>query len=112
MPLKLIPPRPGKTPNYTVRGTYLRVYVERTAGTPEKKLAGQVLKGIERAIERGEYAATPKPVLEATRPPTFADAALASEISSQPEGLSDVNSHTGLLIGLFRLFTIGKIATK
>jgi integrase len=96
MPLKLIPPRPGKTPNYTVRGTYLRVYVERTAGTPEKKLAGQVLKGIERAIERGEYAATPKPVLEATRPPTFADAALAYlRAGGEAKYLSDIIELTG-----------------
>jgi integrase len=76
MPLKLITPsKDRKTPNYTIRGTYLRVYVDRTAGTPDKKLAGQVLKGIERSIERGEYA--PKPAVEAKRPPTFADAALA-----------------------------------
>lgn len=75
MPIKLIPPRgPGKSPNYTLRGTYLRVYVDRTAGTPNKKTAGEVLDGIKRAIERGEY--SPKPVAE-TRPKIFADAALA-----------------------------------
>ena len=77
MPLKLIPPRPGKTPNYTLRGTYLRVYVERTAGTPDKKRAAQVLKDVKQSIERGEYAAKAEPKIEAPRPPTFADAALA-----------------------------------
>jgi integrase len=78
MPLKLIPPsKDRRTPNYTIRGTYLRVYVERTAGTPDKKIAGQILNGTKRAIERGDYAATAKPALEAPRPPTFADAALA-----------------------------------
>ncbi len=96
MSLKLIPPRPGKTPNYTVRGTYLRVYVERTAGTPDKKLAGQVLKGIERAIERGEYAATPKPAVEAKRPATFADAALAYlRAGGEAKYLSDIIELTG-----------------
>jgi integrase len=76
MPLKLIPPRPGKTPNYTLRGTYLRVYVERTTGTPDKQRATQVLKDVKQSIERGEYAVKAEPV-EAPRPPTFADAALA-----------------------------------
>src|SRR5258708_2825282 len=96
MSLKLIPPRPGKTPNYTVRGTYLRVYVERTAGTPDKKLAGQVLKGIERAIERGEYAAPQKPAVEAKRPATFADAALAYlRAGGEAKYLSDIIELTG-----------------
>jgi integrase len=94
MPLKLIPPRPGKTPNYTIRGTYLRVYVDRTAGTPDKKLAGQVLKGVERSIERGEYA--PKPAVEAKRPPTFADAALAYlRAGGEAKYLSDIIELTG-----------------
>ncbi len=33
MPLKLIPPREGKSPNFTVRGTYLGQYVDRSAGS-------------------------------------------------------------------------------
>jgi integrase len=77
MPLKLIPPKPGKTPNYTIRGTYLRVYVERTTGTPEKQRAAQALKDVKQSIERGEYDAKAEPAVEAPRPPTFADAALA-----------------------------------
>ena len=77
MPLKLRDPRPPKTPNYSIRGTYLGVYVERTAGTPDKKTAGQILKGIKRAIERGEYAAKAETAVEAKRAPTFAEAALA-----------------------------------
>ncbi|MBR1301238.1 tyrosine-type recombinase/integrase [Bradyrhizobium sp. AUGA SZCCT0042] len=76
MPLKLRDPRPPKTPNYSVRGTYLGVYVERTAGTPDKKVAAGVLKRIKNSIERGDYATAPEPV-EAPRAPTFADAALA-----------------------------------
>jgi integrase len=77
MPLKLRDPRPPKTPNYSIRGTYLGVYVERTTGTPDKKTAGQILNGIKRAIERGEYAAKTEAAVEAKRAPTFADAALA-----------------------------------
>lgn len=76
MPLKLRPPRQGKTPNYEIRGTYLGIRVERTAGTSEKRQAGQQLDIIKRAIERGEYHPEPAPV-EAPRAPTFADAALA-----------------------------------
>jgi integrase len=77
MPLKLIPPRPGKTPNYAIRGTYLRVYVDRTAGTPDKQLATQALKDIKRSTERGDYAAKAEPAVKAPLSQTFADAALA-----------------------------------
>lgn len=76
MPLSLRPPRKGKSPNYAVRGTYLGIYVERTAGTPELRVAKRVLKDIKEAIERGDYRPAPE-VVEALRPPTFADAALA-----------------------------------
>jgi integrase len=75
MPLKLIPPRQGKTPNYSIRGTYLHVYVDRTTGTSNKDRAKQSLKEIREAIERGDFSR--EPVAEAIRPPTFADAALA-----------------------------------
>jgi integrase len=75
MPFKLVPPRPGKTPNYSVRGTYLRVYVDTTTGTPDERLARQKLQDIKRSVERGDYAA--KPAIEAPHVPTFADAALA-----------------------------------
>lgn len=75
MPLKLKPPRAGKTPNYAVRGTYLGIHVDRTAGTPDKAVAQQILNDIKRAIERGDYQ-KPEPI-EAPREPTFTDAALA-----------------------------------
>jgi integrase len=67
MPLKLIPPREGKSPNWTIRGTYLGRYVDRSAGTGKRALAAKVLKGIERKIERGELAEPGEP--------TFASAA-------------------------------------
>src|SRR5688500_11903901 len=55
MPLKLYAPRPGKSPNYTIRGTYLRQYVNRSAGTGDKTKAKQLLRKIERDIERGAF---------------------------------------------------------
>ena len=55
MPLALRPPRPGKTPNYEIRGTYLGVRVEQSAGTDERKIALQQLKRLKRQIERGEF---------------------------------------------------------
>jgi integrase len=53
--IKLIPPRKGKSPNYTMRGTYLKVYVDRSCGTPRKALAGAILRQLKGKIERGEY---------------------------------------------------------
>lgn len=78
MPLKLKDPREGKSPNYSIRGTYLGVYVERTAGTPNKRLAQQALDRIKKQIERGEYRQPDAGDVEPEkREHTFADAALA-----------------------------------
>lgn len=73
MPLKLIPPRKGKSPNWTIRGTYLKVAVDRSSGTHRKALAGKILRGIEAQIERGGFPG-PKP---APQQPTFLSAAIA-----------------------------------
>jgi integrase len=56
MPLKLIPPRPGKTPYWSVRGTYLGRYLDRSTKAGQRALAVKVLRQLERAIERGELA--------------------------------------------------------
>ena len=56
MPLKLVPPRPGKTPYWYVRGTYLGRYVDQSARTPEKRVAAQELRRIKSAIEEGRFA--------------------------------------------------------
>lgn len=53
MPIRLVPPRKGKTPFWYVRGTYLRVYVDQSTGTSERKLARQILEKTKRDIERG-----------------------------------------------------------
>lgn len=74
MPLKLIPPRKGKSPNYSIRGTYLKQYVDRTTGTPVEAIAKQVLAAVKRDIERGRFA---EPVETETRETTFEEAALA-----------------------------------
>src|SRR6185312_3689841 len=73
MPLKVIPPRAGKSPNYTIRGTYLGIAVDRSAGTHRKSVADQQLKRLETAIERGEYPEKPK----VANAPTFLSAAVA-----------------------------------
>jgi integrase len=62
MPLKVIPPRAGKTPNYSIRGKYLGVAVDRSAGTPKRAVAEQQLKRLEAAIERGDYPEKPKQI--------------------------------------------------
>jgi integrase len=65
--LKLIPPKPGRTSFYAVRGTYLGQYVDRSAKTGDRATARKVLDKIKREIERGEFAEKAGP--------TFASAA-------------------------------------
>jgi hypothetical protein len=38
MPLKLVPPRPGNTPYWRVRGTYLGQYVNRSTKTRKRAI--------------------------------------------------------------------------
>lgn len=68
MPLKIVKPRIGKTPFYAVRGTYLGVYVDRSAKTTERATAAKFLAKCKDEIERGAFA---KP-----GEPTFLDAAV------------------------------------
>lgn len=51
MPLTIVPPKPGRTPNYHIRGTYLGVPVNRSAGTPDRR--SKLKKRIEQEIESG-----------------------------------------------------------
>jgi len=73
MSLKLFPPRPGKTPNWTIRGSYMRIAVDRSSGTAKRSAAQRELERIEKAIERGEY--PPRPTVK-TEEPTFLSAAV------------------------------------
>lgn len=58
MPLKLRPPRKGKTPNFEIRGTYLGCRVEVSSGTHKRSIARDKLVEIEECIERhGKYPA-------------------------------------------------------
>ena len=66
MPIKLLPPK-GRSPYYSVRGTYLGVYVNRSTKAGKRAVAAQVLKQIERDIERGQFSVKGEP--------TFASAA-------------------------------------
>ena len=76
MPLKLRPPRAGKTPNYEIRGTYLGVRVEVSSGTPKRSVALKQIRPIEECIEtHGQY---PAPDLKPSAgEPTFLSAAIA-----------------------------------
>jgi len=56
MPLKLIPPRKGKTPYWSVRGTYLGQYVDRSTKAVKRSVAKQVLEKWQREIEQNEFA--------------------------------------------------------
>jgi len=69
MPLRLVPPRKGRHPSWTIRGAYLGRHVEQSARTGKRAIAAKILKGIERQIERGEFAEPGEA--------TFASAALA-----------------------------------
>jgi integrase len=69
MPLKLKPPRQGKTPYWSVRGTYLKVHVDRTTGVPDEATAAKVLRAIKAEIESGAFSKRSEP--------NFASAALA-----------------------------------
>jgi integrase len=73
MPLTLRPPRPGKTPNFEIRGSYLGVAVERSTGTPKRSVARRQLKELIDAIECGAYPEKPKQ----PDAPTFLSAAIA-----------------------------------
>jgi integrase len=69
MPLKLVPPRAGKSPYWSVRGTHLGRYLDRSTKTRERKFAGRVLAQWKREIEQGRFADPAEP--------TFASAAIA-----------------------------------
>jgi integrase len=69
MPLKLVPPRAGKTTYWSVRGTYLGRYVDQSTKARKRALAAKVLHKIQGEIERGEFAVPGEP--------DFASAAIA-----------------------------------
>mgnify|MGYP004533215117 CR=1 FL=1 len=56
MPIELVPPRKGKTPNYYLRGTHFGVTIDRTTGTADRKKAVKVLQKVRADIESGAFA--------------------------------------------------------
>ncbi len=77
MPLKLKPPRPGKTPFYYVRGTYLGIRLDRSTQTSEARAATVIFKRWKSEIERGKYHHSVPESEPMNVKPTFASAALA-----------------------------------
>lgn len=58
MPLKLIAPKAGRTPNWTIRGTYLGRYVDRSSGTSDRRVAARLLAEVKAGIERDAISGT------------------------------------------------------
>jgi integrase len=76
VPLKLRPPRTGKTPNFEIRGAYRGCHVEVSSGTHKRSVALKQLRDIETCIdEHGQYPA-PAPAPRIGEP-TFLSAAVA-----------------------------------
>lgn len=73
MPIKLIPPKPNKSPNYYIRGTHLGQYVDESTGTSQQEIARRYRRETIEAIERGTFRSKRKIKQE----PTFLDAAIA-----------------------------------
>lgn len=69
MPLKLVPPRPGRTPYWSVRGTYLGRHINRSTKTGKRAVALKALAKWQSEIECGEFSDR--------NDPTFAGAAVS-----------------------------------
>ena len=127
MPLKLVPPRKGKTPFWAVRGTYIGVYVDRSTKVDQRAQAKKILKQWREQIERGEYQVSRTPLAEEPAPAeeaTFAGAAVAymnaggerrflgpaiDELGKKPLSLID---QTGIDAAAVRAFPRGTAAYR
>lgn len=98
MPLKLQKPRPGKTPNWSIRGTYLGVRVDESTGTPNEALAKKILAAKRSEIERG--VTSPIVAKDAPAAPLFVDAAVAyMESGGDRKYLGEWNAETRSWVG-------------
>ena len=94
MPIEFKPPRKGKTPYYSGRGTYLGTYVHRSTKHTDKRKAKNAIEEWKRQIERGEYDG--QKVVEAKCYRTFADAALAYlRADGDPTYIGKIIEYTG-----------------
>lgn len=59
--LNLHPPKPGRSPFWTIRGHYLGKYINRSSKAKERKVAREVAEQIERDIECGQFAEPGEP---------------------------------------------------
>jgi len=92
--LKLVPPRPDKSPNWRIRGTYLKVYVDKSSGTHQRSVARAILNGLKGKIERGEY--PPRESKVQSNAPTFLSAAVAYlEAGRRPRYVARLIRHFG-----------------
>lgn len=89
MPIKLIPPRKGKTPYWYGKGTYLGVTVDRSTKAVRKSVAAKVVAKWEREIEGDTFAVKGEP--------TFLSAAVsyANAGGERRRGISRLNAHFG-----------------
>ena len=94
MPLALVPPKIGRTPNWHIRGSYLGIAVNRSAGTPDKRLAVKIKRRIEAEIEQGSY--LPAAMGSVDAPITFLAAAVAyMKSGGERPFLKPIIEHTG-----------------
>jgi integrase len=93
MSIKLVPPKPGRTPNYHLRGSHLGVAVNRSAKSAVKRIAQQEKKRIEDLIEAGKY--NPDPVDESAPDTFLADAVAYMKAGGDAAFLSPIIEHAG-----------------
>jgi len=93
MPFKLKAPRPGRTPYYSVRGTYCGVHLDQSTGVTDRATAERIRKKWERDAEGG--------LLASPGEPTFLDAVVGYiEAGGDPRFLGKEDSATGLWTGI------------
>lgn len=100
MPYKLVPPRPGRSPFYAVRGTHCGIYLNRSTKFAEEGKARALLRLWRDEAERGRL----------SRPgdPTFLSALVAYvKAGGDDRFLGEYDEETGLWSGL-----AGKLADK
>jgi hypothetical protein len=91
MPLRLVDPRKGKSPNFTIRGSYLGVRVDKSSRTDRRSIARGILAKLEHAIERGEY-----PPRQVALGKTFLSAAVSyMEAGRRPRYVARLIKHFG-----------------
>jgi integrase len=99
MPLTLIPPRPGKTPYWYVRGTHCGVYLDRSTKFTVQAKARAKLKQWEGEIERGEFSGSVEAVEN-----TFLDAIVRyGKAGGDLRFLGSYDEETGVWDGLARI---------